>query len=463
MAQQSAPDVETQVSLTPKGIPMKKFLAMGGVLAVAAAALVGCSAGSDAGSCQNKIVNPDAKEVSMWAWYPNFKPVVDLFNETHKDVQICWTNAGAGNDEYTKFSTAIKAGSGAPDVVMLETEVVPSYIADGSIIDLSAQGADKVKANYSEGAWNDESQGGKAYAIPVDGGPVGMLYRQDLFEKYGITKVPTTWDEYAADAAKIAQASGGKTLMTDFPGNGRAYQTALFAQAGNVPFTLTGKTDITIKADDAASNKVLSYWNDLVHKKLVGTEDASTTDYNTHLVDGTYASVIAAAWLPGYLQGFTGADKNAVWKAAPVPQWDASTPTQINIGGSAFAVSNQAQDKKAATEVAMGIFGTEAAWKLGIEKAALFPLWKPILESDYFKNKEYSFFGGQQINKDVFLPAATDYKGFQFSPFQNFAYDKLTDAINSTNKGKATPAQALSTYQDNLVTYAQQQGYKVAQ
>lgn len=463
MAHSIAPDVMTKVSLTPKGIPMKKFLAMGGVLAVAAAALVGCSGAADAGSCQNKIVHPDATQVSMWAWYPNFQPVVDLFNKTHKDVQICWTNAGAGNDEYTKFSTAIKAGSGAPDVVMLETEVVPSYIADGSIIDLSAQGADKVKTNYSEGAWNDESQGGKAYAIPVDGGPVGMLYRQDLFEKYGITKVPTTWAEYAADAATIAQASGGKTLMTDFPGNGRAYQTALFAQAGNVPFTLTGKTDITIKADDAASNKVLGYWNDLVHKKLVGTEDASTTDYNTHLVNGTYASVIAAAWLPGYLQGFTGADKNAVWKAAPVPQWDASTPTQINIGGSAFAVSNQAKDKKAAAEVAMGIFGTEDAWKLGIEKAALFPLWKPILESDYFKNKQYAFFGGQQINKDVFLPAATDYKGFQFSPFQNFAYDKLTDAINSTNKGKATPAQALSTYQNNLVTYAQQQGYKVAQ
>lgn len=463
MAHSIAPDVMTKVSPTPKGIPMKKFLALGGVLAVTAAALVGCSTGGDAGSCQNKIVHSDATQVSMWAWYPNFKPVVDLFNKTHKDVQICWTNAGAGNDEYTKFSTAIKAGSGAPDVVMLESEVVPSYIADGSIIDLSKLGADKVKGNYSEGAWSDESKDGAAYAIPVDGGPVGMLYRADLFQKYGITKVPTTWAEYAADAEKIKQASGGKTLMTDFPGNGRAYQTALFAQAGNTPFALTGKTSITIKADDSASTKVLGYWNDLVQRKLVGTEDASTTDYNTHLVDGTYASVIAAAWLPGYLQGFTGADKSAVWKAAPVPQWDAANPTQINIGGSAFAVSNQAKDKKAAAEVAMDIFGTEAAWKIGIEKAALFPLWKPILESDYFKNKAYAFFGGQQINKDVFLTAATDYKGFQFSPFQNYAYDKLTDAVNATNKAKSAPAQALATYQGNLITYAQQQGYKVAQ
>ncbi|MFF1878434.1 ABC transporter substrate-binding protein [Leifsonia sp. NPDC058230] len=439
---------------------MKKLLAAGLVIAAAAVGLTGCS-GAAASSCQNKIVNPDATQVTMWAWYPEFEPVVDLFNKNHTDVQICWTNAGAGNDEYTKFSTASEAGSGAPDVVMLETEVVPSYIAQGAIENLSKLGADKVKDNYSEGAWSDESSNGSVYAIPVDGGPVGMLYRQDIFDKYGLS-VPTTWEEYAADAQKLKDA-GSKSKMTNFPGNGRSYQQALFAQAGSQPYTVSSKTDVTVKLNDEPSNKVLTYWNDLVQKKLVGTEDASTTDYNTHLVDGTYASVIAAAWLPGYLKGFTGADKDAVWRAAPLPQWSGSDATQVNIGGSAFAVSTQAKDKKAAAEVATGIFGTEEAWKLGIEKAALFPLWKPILTSDYFKNLEYPFFGGQQINNDVFLTAATDYKGFQFSPFQNLAYDKLTVAINATNKGKSTPSAALDDYQKAVVDYAKGQGYTVSQ
>ncbi|MFF1875811.1 extracellular solute-binding protein [Kitasatospora herbaricolor] len=140
---------------------MKRLLAAGVALAAVAIGLTGCS-GSDASSCQNKIVKPDATQVTMWAWYPEFEPVVDLFNNSHDDVQICWTNAGAGNDEYTKFSTATEAGSGAPDVVMLETEVVPSYIAQGAIENLSKLGADKVKDNYSEGAWSDESRNGSA-------------------------------------------------------------------------------------------------------------------------------------------------------------------------------------------------------------------------------------------------------------------------------------------------------------
>ena len=60
--------------------------------------------------------------VTLWAWYPNMETVVDNFNEEHDDVQVCWTNAGAGGDAYDKFQTAISAGSGAPDVMMVEAD-----------------------------------------------------------------------------------------------------------------------------------------------------------------------------------------------------------------------------------------------------------------------------------------------------------------------------------------------------
>jgi multiple sugar transport system substrate-binding protein len=436
-----------------------KLLAASGVVAVAAAALTGCTGGPSEASCTNQIVNPEATQVSVWAWYPAFEGVVDLFNETHDDVQICWTNAGQGNDEYTKFSTAIEAGSGAPDVIMLEAEVLSSFSIRDALVDLTEFGANDVKDDYSEGAWKDVSSGDAVYAIPVDGGPMGMLYRQDIFDQYGIA-VPTTWDEFAA-AAQALKDAGAPGVLADFPTNGRAYNQALFAQAGSVPFEYDNAkpTEIGIEVNDEGSKQVLSYWDELVKQGLVATDDAFTADYNTKLVDGSYAVYIAAAWGPGYLGGLSDADADAVWKAAPVPQWDPANPVQINWGGSTFAVTSQAKDKEAAAIVAKEIFGTEEAWKIGIEEAALFPLWKPILESDYFRDLEYPFFGGQQINKDVFLPAASGYTGFTFSPFQNYAYDQLTEELFAMVQGEKDSATALDDLQASLEAYATEQGF----
>ena len=67
-----------------------KILATAGVVAVAAAALTGCAPTADSGSsagasCTNKIVNTEATQVSVWAWYPAFEEVVDLFTGIYRD------------------------------------------------------------------------------------------------------------------------------------------------------------------------------------------------------------------------------------------------------------------------------------------------------------------------------------------------------------------------------------------
>jgi multiple sugar transport system substrate-binding protein len=417
--------------------------------------------GASEAGCTNTVVHPDAEQVTVWAWYPAFEQVVDLFNNSHEDVQVCWSNAGQGNDEYTKFSTTIEADSGAPDVIMLETEVLPSFIIRDALTDLSEYGAADVKDNYAPGVWEDHSQGDAVYAIPVDGGPMGMLYRQDLFEAAGITAPPATWEEFAEDAQKLKD-SGSKALMSDFPTNGRAYLQALFAQAGSEPYVFGDtQTDVSINLNDKGTKKVLGFWNDLAEEGLVGTDDAFTTDYNTKLVDGSYATYIAAAWGPGYLSGLAGADDTAVWRAAPIPQWEGEDAKQINWGGSAFAVTSQAKNPEAAAVVAKEIFGTEEAWKIGIEQGALYPLWLPIAQSDYFKSLEYPFFDGQKINEDVFLAAASGYEGFTFSPFQNFAYDQLTEELFAMVQGEKSPDQAADDLQDQVVTYAKSEGFTV--
>ena len=115
------------------------------------------ASGGGGGSCSVPIANADAPVVSVWAWYPNMKTVVENFNDTHTDVQVCLTNAGQGADEYAKFQTAVSAGRGAPDVIMLETDTVPVFALQEALVDLSEHGASEVEGNFGEGAWRGET------------------------------------------------------------------------------------------------------------------------------------------------------------------------------------------------------------------------------------------------------------------------------------------------------------------
>jgi multiple sugar transport system substrate-binding protein len=416
-------------------------------------------------NCTNTMVNKDAPQVSVWAWYPNMALVVDNFNKAHTDVQVCWTNAGQGGAEYTKVQTAISAGKGLPDVVMLEADHLSSYEIQNALVDISKYGADKVKGNFSAGAWKDVSQGSSVYAVPVDGGPMALIYRTDVFTKYGITTPPTTWAEYEADAQKVKSAGG--PVFGDLGANVPAVLMALQIQKGATPFgyDLTDPKKLTVKLDDQASKDVLDYWADLVKKGLVGTQDQFTTDYISGVVSGNYATYPSAAWAPGYLTG-AGVGKGAssgVWAVAPLPQWDPAKPVSVNWGGSAFAVTSQATDKALAAEVALGLYADPASLDDGWKTQTIFPLNQDVLKSDAFINNKSDFFSGQTANKDIYIPAANAYEGMVYAPITVYYYAQLQAETAKINAGQISGSGAATELQADIVKYAKEQGFTVAQ
>jgi len=418
-------------------------------------------------NCTNKMMN-DAPQVSVWAWYPNMANVVDNFNASHTDVQVCWNNVGQGNDEYTKVQTAISAKKGLADVVMLEADRLSSFSVQNALVDLTPYGANDVKGNFSEGAWKDVSAGAKVFAIPVDGGPMGLIYRTDVyrtdvFQKYGITTPPATWAEYAADAKKIKDAGG--PVFGDLGSNVPALFMALQIQKGAVPFAYDAASpqNLTVKLNDQASKDVLNYWADLAKQKVVGSVDQFTTDYISGVVNGKYATYASAAWTPGYLTGAgvgQGASKG-VWAAAPLPQWDAGNPVSVNWGGSAFAVTSQAPSKRLAAIVAKGLYADTKSLTEGWQKQIIFPLNKSVQGSAEFTNNKSEFFSGQTANKDVYVPAGNAYKGMVYAPIMVYYYAQLQAQLTKINAGQTTGDQAADDLQAEIVKYAKAQGFTV--
>jgi multiple sugar transport system substrate-binding protein len=431
----------------------------------AATGLAACSSddgGSDASNCTNTITKQDLPVVTMWAWYPNMQLVVDNFNKANDEVQVCWTNVGQGGDQYDKFQTAISAGTGAPDVVMVEMDRIPTFQIQDALVDISGYGLDAVRANYGEGAWKDVSVGDAVYGVPVDGGPLAMIYRKDIFDKYDITP-PKTWAEYEQAAQQVKDAGG--PLFGDLGANVPALMMALQIQKGAAPFTYdpAQPESIGVRLNDQASKDVLEYWGGLVRKGLVGTQDQFTPEYISGVINGNYATYISAAWAPGYLTGAgvgQGAD-TGTFAVAPLPQWDPNSPVQVNWGGSAFSVTSQSKQPELAAKAAYGLYADQESLTDGWTNQIIFPLNLTALNDPEFVDLKVEFFDGQQANKEVYVPAADAYQGVVYSPFGQYYYDAMTKQISEMSAGSITGSQAADRLQEDVTKHATEQGFTV--
>jgi hypothetical protein len=138
--------------------------------------------------------------LEFWSWVGGLDQVVKEFEKDHPNITVHVNNIGAGPTEYTKLQTALKAGSGAPDVVHIEYDFLPSFINTDGLADMAQYGANVAKPYFVPWTWGQVSPDGKSvFGIPWDNGPMALIYNKKIFDQYGLT-VPSTWDEFAQQA-----------------------------------------------------------------------------------------------------------------------------------------------------------------------------------------------------------------------------------------------------------------------
>jgi multiple sugar transport system substrate-binding protein len=376
--------------------------------------------------------------LTMWSWVPNLQQAINLFEQSHPNIKIKLQNVGSGSAQYTKLTTALKAGSGAPDIAQIEYSYLPQYELTGKLVDLSQYGANSIKNDFVPWTWGQVSSGGKVYAIPQDTGPIGLLYRQDIFQRYNLP-IPTTWAQYAQEAIQLHQ-DNPKIYMTNFPPAEGAWFESLMWQAGSHPFTVNG-TNVKLNLDDAGALKVADYWGNLIKSGAVEVSPDWTNDWYAALQNGTIATWVTAAWAPTDLEGF--APKSAgLWRAAPIPQWSAGEQVSANWGGSTDAVTTQSQHPAQAAEFVEWLNSNPSSTNLLSQKLYLFPATTGELNSPSF-NSASTFYGGQKVNQ-VFVASSQQVNiSFQWSPFQDEVVTELNDQLSSAVNGKITYEQAM--------------------
>jgi multiple sugar transport system substrate-binding protein len=298
---------------------------------------------------------------------------------------------------------------------------------------------------------------GAIYAYPQDTGPMGLLYREDIFAGHGIA-VPATWDEFAAAARKLHAADPG-VYLTNISDNEAGAWHGLMWQAGAKPYSVSGTT-IGLDVNDPASKKVADYWGTLVKDGLVSTDPDFTDNWYTSLNSGKYATWLAAAWGPSFM---TGSVKGTAgkWRAAPLPQWKAGQQVSGNWGGSSTAVIKGTQNPIAAAKFAEFLNTDPVITTMFNAVQSFFPPRKALLADPSFTGQKDAFFGGQAVNQLFAGISSTVNTGWQWPPFLDQSVTDWTSTVGKALASKGDVAASTGQWESQLAGYARNQGFHV--
>ncbi|WP_460499387.1 ABC transporter substrate-binding protein [Glycomyces tarimensis] len=399
-------------------------------------------------------------EITFWTWVPDIENEIALFEERYPKIKVNLVNAGQGADHYSKLRTALEAGEGAPDVAQIEFQMIRSFSITQNLLDLRPYLADGLADQFVDWTWSQVTgPNGEVWAVPQDSGPMGMLYRTDIFEQHGI-EVPETWEAFA-EAARTLHEADPDVYLTNVAPNQPAWFAGMLWQAGANPFEGSEGEVLSVDLQSETASQVASYWGDLAEQGLVSTDADFNDQWYQAFNRGKYATWLTAAWGPVFLS--TAAESTSgLWRAAPLPQWEAGgDPVSANWGGSTDAVMSGSRHPIPAAKFAEFINSDPESTMMMATEQFLFPPTKATLADPEFTGMELEFYGGQKVNELFAQISETVTNEFQWSPFQDQVYADFNDTVGTAFADQADAVAAMEEWESRIESYAENQGFTV--
>ena len=211
----------------------KKVLSVLLSVAMMSTLLVGCGGGDSADSTNapaddggssdsgSDTAAADGAEEITWMFWDDLNATEDLISLGYKDVIDRFNKDYEGKYHVTRITTnleeyytklnALVASNETPDCFIVSPGPnLDVYVDPGVAADLT----DDLKAdgwldtfNGGEGAFSQQTYDGKIYAVPLNIAAACVFYNTEMFEKAGISTMPTDWDGFI-DACDKLQAAG---------------------------------------------------------------------------------------------------------------------------------------------------------------------------------------------------------------------------------------------------------------
>ncbi|WP_166000732.1 extracellular solute-binding protein [Bacillus sp. Cs-700] len=400
----------------------KKFLA--GLLLGTSLLLGACNGGGDESSGDGKVT------LDFWTFgATNYESLAEEYMKDNPDVEINVKTSELG-DHHNSLFTSISAGTGAPDLAMIEVDQLDRYReAQERFVNLYDLGADEVQGDYLDWKWNvaESTDGDFLFGLPTDIGPKAMYFNVNVFEEAGLPTEPEKVQEMIsspdqfADAAKTVLDETGKPMVDSMEMAYRANMDALEKSYFNE------KDELIIGKEGNEVKDAYDYAVSLYEKGYVGNYEMWTPEWATALNKGDFAVEMAPAWLKGYMTENAPEGKGN-WRVSTLPSEFAG-----NWGGSYVTIPAETEHSEEAYAFAKWLVSPENQLK-SFEESGLFPSAPSVYEMDEFVNNEDEYFGGQNTAA-TFAEAAKEIPAVYKGPKYVTVNDEVLTALRNVQEG----------------------------
>jgi multiple sugar transport system substrate-binding protein len=447
-------------------------LVTAGALAATVLTLAACSSGSSstAGSSTAGSSTPASStgasstasagqvvHLTITDWDNGMPAVVAAWNSTHPDIQVQLIKpSGTGYTLYNKLITDNSAGTN-PDISEIEYQALPEMIANKVVVPLNKY-LPSLSSSYSSQIMNLVNFQGSSYGVPQNICPMVFFYRKDVFAKLGLS-APTTWAQYAVDAAKIHQANP-KEYLGNFDAADPEWFAGLAQQAGANWWTTSGNT-WTVAINDAATQKVASYWQGLVNSGVISPGPSWSTQWLTDMNQGNIVGWVSAQWAPNQFPTIAPSTAGK-WAAAALPAWTAGDKTVGTWGGEAEVVTANSKHPQQAAQFISWMNDSQQGLNLLIKNVAVFPAATFARTSPALATPP-AFMSTQPSYNTLMASVAQGVRNFQiWGPNASVTFSAYSDAFASALQNHNLFSSALTTVQNTTVSSMKSTGFQVA-
>lgn len=295
-----------------------------------------------------------------------YQPLLAEYQKLHPDIEV--QNRVTDFDTHHKgLATQLAAGHGAADVVAVEEQYIPQYLAaKDKFVNLADLGARDLEKQWAPWKWAQGTSGDFVLGLGTDMGSLALCYRRDLFadaklptDRTEVAKLVPTWDAYA----KLADRFTAATPDVKFADSAGTVYTAMLNQS---PENYFAKADDSFIADKNPSVRNAFFLAGGIGAK--GQTAAATTftqAWNMAIKQGTFATIACPAWMLSQIKQAGGDSNSGKWDVTTVPG------ASGNQGGSFLTVPKQGSHQKEAYELARWLTAPEQQKKLFLSDGIL--------------------------------------------------------------------------------------------